>query len=56
MMDITAIPVSYTHLDVYKRQLDNPSTSKFKCIVRILAALNELKKQELQTNLSLIHI
>ena len=28
--------------------LDNPSTSKFKCIVRILAALNELKKQELQ--------
>lgn len=24
--------------------LDNPSTSKFKCIVRILAALNELKK------------
>lgn len=35
--------------------LDNPSTSKFKCIVRILAALNELKKQELQTNHIVCH-
>lgn len=35
--------------------LDNPSTSKFKCIVRILAALNELKKQEVQTNHIVCH-
>lgn len=32
--------------------LDNPATSKFKCLARILTAFNELKKQELQT----IHI
>lgn len=36
-------------------QIANPSTSKFKCIVRILAALNELKKQELQTNHIVCH-
>lgn len=35
--------------------LDNPSTSKFKCIVRILTALSELKKQELQTNHIVCH-
>ncbi len=30
--------------------LDNPSTSKFKCIARILTALGELNTQKLQTN------
>lgn len=30
--------------------LDNPDHSKFKCIVRLLAAVREYKKQELQTN------
>lgn len=35
--------------------LDNPSTSKFKCIARILTALNEFKKQELQTNHIVCH-
>lgn len=35
--------------------LDNPNTSKFKCLVRLLAALNELKKQELQTNHIICH-
>ena len=29
---------------------DNPGASKFKCIARLLAALNEYKKQEKQTN------
>lgn len=30
--------------------LDNPNTSKFKCIARLLTTLNEHLKQELQTN------
>lgn len=34
---------------------DKASTSKFKCIVRVLATLNELKKQELQTNHTVCH-
>ena len=35
--------------------LDSPASSKFKCMVRILTALNELKKQELQTSHIVCH-
>lgn len=35
--------------------LDNSANSKFKCLVRLLTALNELKKQELQTNHIICH-
>lgn len=35
--------------------LDNPSTSKFKCIARLLTMLSEINKQELQTNNIICH-
>ena len=32
-----ALPVSYTHLDVYKRQMDNCSSVNFPCIAVTLS-------------------
>lgn len=46
---------NYADIPQMAVSLDNPTNSKFKCIARLLTALNELKKQELQTNHIVCH-